>query len=102
MHRWTVIQRFHDDGSGLGTGADCKPWISIGDFASTGCAHDPVSPKTGRSSLHLLVEDKYDFFLIHEWATEPSNDEEEDEVDLPCPAAPPLQGLFLHSIHSSG
>jgi len=70
--KWTeaVIQRFHDEGRGLGSGAAYKPWLNIGDFASLGRTHNPVSQKTGGRPHQLFSDNEYNFFLILEWATD--------------------------------
>jgi hypothetical protein len=50
IQKWTeaVIGRFEKEGRGKGEGASYKPWLNIGDFASTGRTHDPLGIKTSR------------------------------------------------------
>lgn len=71
IQKWTeaVIERFETEGRGKGEGAEYKPWLYIGDFASTGRTHDPLGIKTGRPH-QLFSDNEYDFFLMLEWAAD--------------------------------
>jgi hypothetical protein len=71
IKNWTeaVIERFEKEGRGKGTGAQYKPWLNIGDFASHGRTHNPLGIKTGRPH-QLFSDNEYDFFLMLEWAAD--------------------------------
>jgi hypothetical protein len=71
IQKWTeaVIGRFEKEGRGKGEGASYKPWLNIGDFASTGRTHDPLGIKTSRPH-QLFSDNEYDFFLMLEWAAD--------------------------------
>ncbi len=75
------LQRYIKEGRGQGEGKDYKPWITVHDFPSEGITTKLPSPKTGRSS-HFLSLNEYRLYLLLEWAGKVTDIREQYPMDL--------------------